>query len=220
MNTEENKTIWLKCCKYWKKSIPVVCVIICIGCLCVAFVKKSPMSFDLMSALVGVLSTLVTVLAVFLAINYFVFENRIKEYVRIVVGDIERKVDSEAGSIKAEIESQINDIDHSVKAHFFYADSGDFYVHSRHGRLIGCLNGLKEEETSKRKYALNSIMEKFVSLIPNLNENEKYLPANTKKDYLNAIKFIDHPDIDTIYDFVYTLREEGDAGDIEKKDED
>ena len=53
--------------------------IICVGsAIGMYYVKTVPMEIDLMAALVGVLAVLVTVLALFLAVNYIVLEKRIQ----------------------------------------------------------------------------------------------------------------------------------------------
>lgn len=184
-----------------------------------AVVRCEPMDFDAVALLASIISIPVAVLAIFLAINYLVFEKKMKEYVKNTVDDLERRVNSETGTIKAELESQVEDITHAVKSYFIYANSGSFIVSSMHSRLIGCLDGLKEEEVSKRKYALDAIMEEFVTLIPKLRESECYLPIGTKQEYLNAIRHINHPDINTILDFVCRLNEKCATNDGQEESE-
>ena len=184
-----------------------------------AVVRCEPMEFDAVALLASIISIPVAVLAIFLAINYLVFENKMKEYVKSTVSDLERRVNSETGTIKAELESQVKDITHAVKSYFIYANSGSFIVSSMHSRLIGCLEGLKEEEASKQKYALDAIMEEFVALIPRLREDERYLPIGTKQEYLNVIRHIDHPDINTILNFVCGLNEECTTNDGQEEQE-
>ena len=77
----------------------------------------------------------------------------------------------------------------------------------------------KEEEASKQKYALDAIMEEFVALIPRLREDERYLPIGTKQEYLNVIRHIDHPDINTILNFVCGLNEECTTNDGQEEQE-
>lgn len=183
-------------------AICSVLAVICIGCaISTAFVKSEFISIDLMAALVGVLSLLVTVLAVFLAINYILLERRILD-----------NVNKKIGQIKSDVDNQVHDMNCAVKAYFTYADSGEFIVSSLHGRLVGCLKSLKIESESQNRYALDVIIKEFVNLIPSLDENESYLPLGTKKDYLSMLRKIDHPQIDDIYSFVSSLPEQEENG--------
>jgi len=192
--------------------------IICVGsAIGMYYVKTVPMEIDLMAALVGVLAVLVTVLALFLAVNYIVLEKRIQSNMNKEISEMKRNFEKEIALVKSELNEQINDMNCAVRAYFTYANSGNFIVSSRHGRLMGCLDGLKEEAKSKQKHSLNTIISQFMSLIPILEDKEKYLPDDTKKEYLKIIKWTEHPDIDTIYDFVYNLPEEKDLkGNTEK----
>lgn len=192
--------------------------IICVGsAIGMYYVKTVPMEIDLMPALVGVLAVLVTVLALFLAVNYIVLEKRIQSNMNKEISEMKRNFEKEIALVKSELNEQINDMNCAVRAYFTYANSGNFIVSSRHGRLMGCLDGLKEEAKSKQKHSLNTIISQFMSLIPILEDKEKYLPDDTKKEYLKIIKWTEHPDIDTIYDFVYNLPEEKDLkGNTEK----
>lgn len=181
----------------WAVAICAVLAIISVGsAISTTFIKPKFISVDLMAALVGVLSLLVTVLAVFLALNYLMLENRIK-----------REVQEEITRIKSDMEKQMNDINCAVQAYFTYANSGDFIVSSLHGRLIGCLDGLKIESKSQKKHAVDTILKEFMDLIPNLSEEESYLPIGTKSEYLSFIKKMDDPRADEIYKFVLQLPE-------------
>ena len=174
----------------------VLAIISVVSAISTTFVKPKFISVDLMAALVGVLSLLVTVLAVFLALNYLMLENRIK-----------REVQEEITKIKSDMEKQMNDINCAVQAYFTYANSGDFIVTSFHGRLIGCLEGLKIESKSQGKHAVDTIFKEFMNLISNLSKEESYLPIGTKSEYLSIIKKFDDPRADKIYEFVLQLPE-------------
>lgn len=52
-----------------------------------AVVRCEPMEFDAVALLASIISIPVAVLAIFLAINYLVFENKMKEYVKSTVSD-------------------------------------------------------------------------------------------------------------------------------------
>lgn len=178
-------------------AICSVLAVICIGCaVSAAFVKNEFISVDLMAALVGVLSLLVTVLAVFLALNYAMLEKRIK-----------REVQEEIVQIKSDMEKQIHDMNCAVQAYFNYANSGNFIVSSLHGRLIGCLDGLKIESKSQKKHAVDTILKEFIDLMPKLSEQESYLPFGAKSEYLSIIRKLDDPRADKIYEFVLQLPE-------------
>lgn len=193
--------------------------IICVGsAIGMYYVKTEPMEIDLMAALVGVLAVLVTVLALFLAVNYIVLEKRIQSNMNEEISEMKRNFEKEIALVKSELNEQINDMNCAVRAYFTYANSGNFIVSSRHGRLMGCLDGLKEEAKSKQKHSLNTIISQFMTLIPILEDREKYLPDGTKKEYLKIIKWTEHPDIEAIYDFVYNLPEEKDLKRNTEKD--
>ena len=119
--------------------------IICVGsAIGMYYVKTVPMEIDLMAALVGVLAVLVTVLALFLAVNYIVLEKRIQSNMNKEISEMKRNFEKEIALVKSELNEQINDMNCAVRAYFTYANSGNFIVSSRHGRLMGCLDGLKE----------------------------------------------------------------------------
>lgn len=171
-------------------SIAVICK------WCPRMVEPENLGFDYIGAIVGVLSLLVTVIAIFLAINYVVIEKRIKN-------DIEKDI----ACIKEDFKQQANDLNYAVKAYFIYSLSGNYLVLSRHSQLIGILDSLNEEVHSKHKYAANLLIDVFIALTKVLNKNDCYIPIGSKRKYLSMLKGFDHPKIDMIYDFVSKLEE-------------
>lgn len=137
----------------------IFCAVVSLACLCVAMVKKSPMSFDWMSILVGILSLLVTILIGWQIFNFIYIKDEVKE------------------QINSNIENSFNDLIPILKGMMVLGDSKSFYSGNMTQALDDNMIALESVFQSKN----SKLIEPAVNVIMcNLYEIKKDMEACNK----------------------------------------
>lgn len=171
--------------------ISIIALLFSIASFCIACVRCETMEINLVGVLAGILSLPVAVLAIFQAINYFVFEKRIKSL-----------VDSRVVEVNNNMQSESNSLTHAMNAFFMYLNGREGLATSLHGHFIGCLDGLLEDSVSEHNYATDAIMEQLIYFTGKLNDSEKYVSSLKKSDYLRMLANSKHSKAKEAFDFV------------------
>lgn len=185
---------------------PFVCVISALVCIISAvsiiFVKKEPMDVDWVSVLVGILSFLVTVLAILQAVNYIWFEKKM----RISLNKLESQ-------LRNDFHRSEDDLRIAVRAYYLMLNSSESYVASFRSKIQGILDALLEDSKSNGHIATKDILNDLYDLIKNVHDSDKYIDTTKKLKYIATLQGIDDERITEICEFVLSCN---DIGELEK----
>lgn len=160
--------------------------IICVGsAIGMYYVKTEPMEIDLMAALVGVLSILVTVLIGFQIANYFFA----KDYLLKVINE---KVDAKLGKIT-----------HTIKGYSLYARD-KFYFHSFFINAFDLyMEALNEVIIGGDAESIDYIASKVIMVIEEMEKQNKcYIMAMYKLNYIKIANKLKGENCDRILNFI------------------
>lgn len=201
----------LKETKYVMKKIyylSAVSFLFSIIAICLVCIRCKPMTIDLVGLLATIVSVPVAILAVFQAINYFIFEKKMNE-----------KIDTKVEEMKRIIQEEADSLQHTAKSYFLTLSSGEDIVANFNGLLDGYLTALVEDCKGVRKYASNSIIEEIRDIMPRLDEREQSVQKGKKEEYLEVLYSLDYKKTKDIYEFVLKCKEV-DFNDEDKNEED
>lgn len=175
--------------------ISVIAAIICVAAaVSIIYIKKEPMSFDLMAGLVGLLSTLVTVLIGWQIFNYiFMKEEMEKRMSSIVKESFDDFFPVLMGCIEANSGDSL-----TVPGD---ERSFDFYFE--------CLNKVSKTKNAKMSYfAVKFIANKMSEAINDMSKgNRKGILVGKRRFYLSVLEKFNHEDVYTFVDYVKEAEE-------------
>lgn len=165
--------------------------ILCVGsAIGMCHVKTEPMNIDLMAALVGVLSILVTVLIGFQVINYFMIKD-------IIVRHVDKQVYKKVGNIN-----------HTIKGYMLYAKDVFYFRNYMVQAFDVYMQALEETIIGGDKEAIEFMESKVVMVIDAIKKkNTGYILVGYRKYYIKVLSNLKTNKSDYILNFVLEAKE-------------
>lgn len=161
--------------------ISVIAAIICVAAaVSIIYIKKEPMSFDLMAGLVGILSLLVTALIGWQIFNFIFIKQEVSKL------------------IKEEIEYSFRDFNHILKGVVNVSNSKAFFMGMMPQALDDNMIALESILQSKNQelilFALDVVMNNLNEIKKDMEAREKVeIWENRKPKYLFLLEQTNHP---------------------------
>jgi len=183
-----------------RNLVPFICVtsasVCTIAAISIVFVKKEPMDIDWMSVLVGILSFLVAILAIFQAINYFWFEKK-----------MHKSLNGLEAQLRNDFHKSENDLRIAVRAYYLMLSGDESFIESYRGIIQGMLDALIEDSKSDGHIATNDILNDLYDLIQKADDNDKYIDTSKRLKYIAVLQAIKDDRITEICEFILSCRD-------------
>ena len=150
-----------------------------------------PMEFNAVGLLATIVSVPIAVFAVFQAINYFWFEDKIKKSLYDL-----------SDELKKEVENTKKEMRIAVKSYYLMKSSITYIVPNYDGHIRGALDGLLEDAKSNTHIARTDLLDELYTYIKLAGQNDKFIDTKRKNDYIRVIRMIDDDRVIEICNFL------------------
>lgn len=187
----KNKSLAISCCS----------LIVSVISICISLFRSDYITIEWASFLIGVLSLLVTVLAIYLAVNYIYFEKRVCE-----------TINNKTDGIRSEMNKEMQLLDHTITGISITVDTihGNYYRNEIEIALERFMIALNELSQSKHDYGIDLTMQ-YLYGIKLQEEKSKYpmldITKEEKEKYVNILMRIKHKYTLDIIGFINNIKE-------------